>query len=1123
MNYSETPKIIGSGGGGKGGGSGSQPVEESDTLRSFSRAKILYAICGGEIAGFPTDAFKRIYLDNLPLQNQDGSLNFKDVFVDIRNGANFQDPIPNFDSIAQEYQVGVKLTKANGSVTRILSDENADYVVIRLSVPSLQSIDDKGNIRGFQVQFSCSISVDGGPDYTVFTDTIAGKTTGPYEQSYRIPLYKPGKDYRITMVRITEDSASNKVQSELIWQSYTSVIAANLAYPNTALLALSINAEQFSSTPDVGVRPDGWICSVPTNYNPVTRTYTGIWDGTFKRAYSNNPAWIFYTLLIDNIYGCGRVLNVNAIDKPALYNVGQYCDQLVPDGFGGIEPRFVCNAHIESADDAYNVLNAIAAVFRGMLYWSNGLITAVQDSPTNYTKIYGEENTVQEVDDTGLLTIPNFNYAGSGSKARHTVCLVSYTDKNDFHKVKTEPVIDEDGLRRYGYRETSITAFGCDSRGQAARIGKWLLYTEQNETEILTFRVGSDGMLSRPGEVIRVIDPTRSGRRQTGRIAAVYDNRITLDVTQAELDVDPATATLSFLDPISGIQNTIDIIELVESPTGALIATLSQTPTNTPIVGTPWMIQTPDLQGESWRVIGVTEDEPNIYTITATSYNISKYGAIERGLALDEIPVSIVGSYTTRPQAPTNLTITESLFESRAAGLRIRIDIGWNASPSSGVDRYKVDYSPNDGSNTWITLGETRETFITVDNFNEGDYLFRVQAVNRLGLRSDYTENIGEIKGLKTPPLQVTNFIAVPVDRQVTLRWDAHPDLDVRVGGRFIIKYTPKLADATWLEGFEIAFAAGSSTFATVLKQSGTYMIKAVDSVGNESLLPTFTTVNQPPFSEINIIQTLIESPKFTGTQTNLIVENQTLQLAPDNLWDGLQGNIDDLPGNIDNLSPGLIDEITGNWDDIPGFVDGETLQNNVLSGTYNFAQSIDLGAVFVSTLTASISAVTTNSAAYFDSIPELFDDIPGVIDASEPQNTSVFLEIRKSQDGVNYDEWQIFLPGDYAARSFEFRLRIESQSPTANVFISGLEVTVDMPDRTLTGTNTSFDVVEFLPGFRAPPIVSPTISAPSPGDTIEIVTVTKDYFVAIIKNNGFVDGSKNYTWIARGYGRSIN
>ena len=1114
-------RFIGSGG----GGGGSRPQDAPNTLRSASRVQILYAMAAGEIAGLGPEPMKRIYLDNQPIQNPDGTFNHKDVSIDYRTGTNFQTAIPGFTDIASEYQVGVKLTASGGTINRTLSDENADAVVIRLSVPALQRFDDKDGAVGTKVDFSIGMSVDGGPTYQVCVDSFEGKSSGPYEQSYRIPLYKPGRDYKISLTRITPDTNSSKIQDELIWQTYTSIIDAALTYPNVATISLGVNAEQFNNVPPLAVDLGGWVCDVPDNYDPDTRIYTGIWSGNFKRAYTNNPAWMFYYLCKDDINGCGQHIDANQLDKAAFYQIGRYCDELIPDGFGGLEPRFVCTAYIETADDAYNVLNTLASTFRGMVYWANGLITATQDAPQNFTRFYGEENTIQEVDDQGSITKPNFNYSGSGSKARHTVVLVTYLDKNDFHKQKVEVVEDLAAISRYGYHETTVTAFGCDSRGQAKRVGLWLLYTENQETEVISFGVPSDGMLARPGEIVRTIDPIRSGRRQTGRVTGIEGNTATLDVKWSDVSAVSRFSTISFINSVDAKQLTFVIDEIYENPKGYAVVSIFRgwavggTFDSQTLINTPWMIQTLDIVGESWRVFGASEEAKNQYTISGTRHNPSKYGAIERGLALDVIPTSIVGDLTKPPQPPSAILSNESFYESRSAGLRIRLDLSWTASPSAQIDLYRVDYQRIGTNAAYTTMPESRSTFIRLDDFVPGIYLFRVQAINRLGLRSEYTESVIEVYGKTAPPNAPTNFIGVAVDNQLKLRWDESIDLDVRVGGQFLIKFTPKVSGTSWSDGFDLDYVSGAATSYTTVNEYGTYMIKAIDSTDNASL--NHTSFVSDPVSRVgvNTIQTIIEDSLYTGTKTNVIVSNGLLQLAPNTFWDSLNGNIDALPGLIDTLSAGTFDGILGNVDSMSALWDGESSANNVLNGVYEFGSTLDLGAIYSTRLTPLISAINTNTNTYFDSLPGTVDTMLDTWDVSAPERASVYLEIAKSNDGVSFGSWQRFLPGDYQGRAFKFRAIFTSTSPVSNVLVDQMRVAVTMNDRVERGRGTSFSTVYFAAPFRAPPTITPTIVDPLIGESIRAVSVTPDGFIVHITDSNQNSIIKQFDWVASGYG----
>ena len=1110
-------RLSGGGGGGKGGSGSSRPKEEPNSLRSRTRVKVLYLLSEGEIEGLGPELRKNVYFDNVPIQNADGTENFKDVAIDFRSGTNFQPVIDGFTDSASETTVGVRVTASGGPIVRTLTDANADALVIRLAVPALQVIDEeKGDVRGTSVRFRINLSVDGGIEYTVVDGEISGKTTGAYERSYRIPLYKPGTNYRISVSRITPDSTSTRVQDELLWQSFTSIINVPLTYPNSALLAIQLNGEQFRSIPRVGVKAKGIKCLIPDNYNPVTRTYTGTWSGSFAYAWTNNPAWILYNLLIRDRDGVGRYINTAQIDKWSFYAIGQYCDELVPDGFGRAEPRFVCNAYIQNDDEAYNVLNALASVFRGMIYWAQGQVFATQDAPWYAgSKTYGEENVIQEVDADGNVTRPCFNYEGASSKNRFTHVLVRYRDKDDFHKEKVEAVTWEQGIREYGYRETTIDAFGCDSRGQANRVGRWFLWTNFYETETLTFTIASDGMLSRPGEVINVIDPVRSGERRTGRIVAATANSITLDVKLSDLTLT-GQPIITVVNPADGNAANF-IVTGTSAQAGTGYAVLQVPLTLTPIVQTPWMLQSENLRPERWRVISVSEKSGQ-YTITATPYRADKFGVVEYGYELQPLPTTLIGDITVRPAAPSGLVVTEQIYDGRAAGARVRVNFGWQGSPSTSIVGYRAEWALVDGNNSWKIMSETPETFAVLDDITPGTYLFRVQAVNRLGLRSDYAEILQEVFGLTAPPADITNFTATPLGSQIQLQWDQSPDIDVLRGGEVIIKFTPKPSGATWLDGFEVARLQGATTAHVAALQAGTYMIRAVDSSGNQSSNPTFVSTGAIAALAMNTIASIAESPAFLGAKINTVVEGGILKLAPTTFFDAATGLFESQGGLFDSFGVGaLFDSQSGLFESQAGLFDGNALPN-VTSGSYQFASTIDVAAVSTCRVSATISAQVAASSSFFDSWADLFDTQIGLFDNTDSSQGDAKLQIRTAGANLTYGPWQDFVPGDYTARAFQFQLLMSTEAATVNLLVNELTARVDMPDLVESGSGTTGNYVVFPQPFRFLDVVVPQISSLQSGDYWQLFDVSTAGFRVAAFDRFDQPISRLFTWIARGY-----
>ncbi|NDD11473.1 MAG: host specificity protein J [Betaproteobacteria bacterium] len=518
MNTPEPGLIIGAGGGGKGGGGSARVAQEApDSLRSKAYARVVDLVCEGEIEGLAA-GLQSVYLDDTPIQNPDGSYNFTGVTLETRPGTQQQSYIPGFSSVENEVSVGVEC-KANQPVVRTINDPDVDAVRIKVSIPTLTLQDTtNGDLNGASVSYAIDVQARGAGYVQVLADTVSGKTTSRYQRSYYIPLTGTGP-WDVRLRRITADSTQTSLQNKTFFESYTEVIESKLRYPNSALMALRVDASQFTSIPRRSYDLKLLRVRIPSNYFPQTRSYAGVWDGTFKVAWTDNPAWCFYDLVTNTRYGLGSFIPESQVDKWALYRVARYCDELLPNGLGGYEPRFTCNLYLQSREQAYKVVQDMASIFRGMAYWSGGAITVTQDSPQDPVYQFTASNVIDG----------EFAYQGSSAKARHTVALVSWTDPDDFYRQKVEYVEDMAGIARYGVVQADVVAMGCTSRGQANRVGKWLLYSEQSESEIITFRTGLEGAVVRPGDVIKVADSSRGGLRLGGRIAAATTASVTLD------------------------------------------------------------------------------------------------------------------------------------------------------------------------------------------------------------------------------------------------------------------------------------------------------------------------------------------------------------------------------------------------------------------------------------------------------------------------------------------------------------------------------------------------------------------------------------------------------------------
>ena len=757
MSTPESGLIIGAGGGGKGGGGSARVAQEApDSLRSKAYARVVDLVCEGEIEGLAA-GLHSVYLDDTPIQNPDGSYNFTGVTLETRPGTQQQSYIPGFSSVENEVAVGVEC-KANQPVVRSINDPDVDAVRIKVSIPTLTLQDTtNGDLNGTSVSYAIDVQARGAGYVQVLADTVSGKTTSRYQRSYYIPLTGAGP-WDVRLRRITADSTQTSLQNKTFLESYTEVIESKLRYPNSALMALRVDASQFTSIPRRSYDLKLLRVRIPSNYFPETRSYAGVWDGTFKVAWTDNPAWCFYDLVTNTRYGLGSFIPESQVDKWALYRVARYCDELVPNGLGGYEPRFTCNLYLQSRERAYKVVQDMASIFRGMAYWSGGAITVTQDAPQDAVYQFTAANVIGG----------EFAYQGSSAKARHTVALVSWVDPDDFYRQKVEYVEDMAGIARYGVVQADVVAMGCTSRGQANRVGKWLLYSEQSESEIITFRTGLEGAVVRPGDVIKVADSSRGGLRLGGRIAAATTLNVTLDQ-----DLPAGSWRISVVLPTGAVEE-----RQVGSLSGRTVGVTSAFST-APQAGAIWVLASTQVEVQLFRVVQVAESEPGIHEVTALAHNPDKYGAIEQGLALQPRDITLL---STTPAAPTGLAVTESLYRVKDQAL-VLIQVGWEQV--FGALEYQLSYRVN-GGNT-VTLPRVSSTYLEIRNAEAGDYVFTVRAVGVSGKLGTSTTLSQAILGKLQPPDDVQDFVVLRRTTDLLLSWSANTDADlagyeVRVG-----------------------------------------------------------------------------------------------------------------------------------------------------------------------------------------------------------------------------------------------------------------------------------------------------------------------------------------------------
>ncbi|HED3353951.1 TPA: DUF1983 domain-containing protein [Klebsiella quasipneumoniae subsp. similipneumoniae] len=695
----------------KGGGSKQRtPTEQPDDLQSVAKAKILLALGEGEFAGGLTG--KDIYLDGTPLENADGSQNFSGVSWEFRPGTQAQTYIQGIPGTENEISVGTEVSSKT-AWTHTFTNTQLSAVRVRLKWPSLMKQEDDGDVVGNTVKYAIDLQTDGGAWQTVLETAVTGKTTSGYERSHRIDLPQAGSTWTLRLRKISPDANSVKVGDVMTLQSYTEVIDAKLRYPNTALLYIEFDSSQFNgSIPQISCEPRGRVIRVPDNYNPETREYTGVWTGGFKWAWTDNPAWIYYDIVIADRFGLGNRLSSANISKWTLYQIAQYCDQLVPDGRGGdgMEPRYTCNVYVQERNDAYTVLRDFAAIFRGMTCWNGELIVVQADMPRDVDFTYTRANIIGKP-----------RYSSSSSQVRYTNALVSWSDPDNAYADAMEPAFIPQLVSRYSFNQLEMTAIGCTRQSEAHRKGLWGILTN-NKDRMVEIDVGLDGRIPQPGYIIALADELLAGRVNGGRISAVNGRVITLD-----RDVDAKPGDRLQLNLPSGISQS----RTIQAVNGRRQITVTTAYSETPERECVWAIESDDLFLQQYRVTGVKENSDATLTITGVAHDPDKFPRIDTGAIIDQRPVSVLPAGNQSP--PDDIVITSRSVVNQGISVET-MQVNWSAV--SGAIAYEAQWRRNDGN--WINVPRSSTTSFEVSGIYAGRYLVRVRAINAAEISSGW-------------------------------------------------------------------------------------------------------------------------------------------------------------------------------------------------------------------------------------------------------------------------------------------------------------------------------------------------------------------------------------------------
>ena len=710
-------------GGGGGGGSGHTPVEAKESGRSKQLVKIVEIISEGEVEGL-TDGMKSVYFDNTPVQNEDESYNFKNVLLEGRVGSQSQEIISGFNTSEKEVSVGAQIRKVT-PITRTITDAKVSRLRLTLGVQSLFRQEDNGDTNGTSVNLRVYIGE------RIYPISISGKYSSQYLQQHTFTDL-PKTPFTVRIERETEDSESQRLQNNTVWSSYTEIIDTEFTYPNTAYVGVKFDSEYFSNLPIRTYDIKGIKLKVPSNYNPETREYKGLWDGTFKIEWSDNPAWVLYDIVTNKRYGLGERVGEMAIDKWTLYQVAQYCDQLVPDGFGGTEPRFTCNAYLTEQRAAYDVINDICSIFRAMPVWNGRELTVVMDRPADPVWTYTNANV-----ENG-----EFTYTFSAKKSRHNAIQVEYADKENSYEKAIEYVSDDESIRKNGLNVKKITAFGCTSRGQAHRTALWLLQTEKLETKTVTFTVGAEGLMHIPGDIIKVADTHYAGTNIGGRVLAINGTTVTLD---REITLS-GNSYLSYINANAKHQN-IKII----SANGAEV-TLDQPPVGLELYGV-WSLATQQVTSQLFKALSVKEESKGKYTIMALQHEPQKEAIVDNGAKFEPVGTTVL----TTPQI-SNIGVAVNADGSVSVDSRV--------TGGNGIVKYDIRIYKG-GVLYDVRLGQSSPN-LNIDGLENGDYSVLVQVKNENGqLLSEKTQTFTINKPPAPTGVRTTGGLG-----NITLEWD---------------------------------------------------------------------------------------------------------------------------------------------------------------------------------------------------------------------------------------------------------------------------------------------------------------------------------------------------------------
>ena len=1080
----------GAGGKGKGGGAFRKSTEAKDNLDSTAYAKIVEIVSEGEIEGFATPSrlgltpgttqyinasLKDIYFNKTRLLNatadntlpQDADFNFKNVTVVSKFGTQNQAYVPGFDAVEEEVSVGQDVVLAT-PVVKTITDTNVNAVRLTISVSLLQKLLDNGDIVGSSLSLAIERRYSAGSYTTVIADTISGRTSDLYQRDYIVDIAGAFPvDIRVS--RTSAEPTSIKETNAFSWSSYTELIYKKLKYPNTAYVATRIDAEQFSNIPQRAYKIRGIKVAIPSNATVDLETgrltYAGIWNGTFgAAAWTSDPAWILWDLLTSRRYGLGDHIQANTLDKWAFFQASKSCGELVSTGLNDpiSEPRFSCNVNIQSQDEAYKLINDMCSIFRAMPYWAAGSLSMMQDQPSDPVALFSLANVSEE----------GFSYESSSLKTRSTVVVVGWLNL-ELSDIDREVVEDPEGIARYGVVTKEVTAFATTSRSQAHRVGEWILYSERYETEVCSFTTSlENGIIVRPGAVINIADPVKAGARRAGRISAATTSTVTVDNA---VDL-PSTGTLSVVLS-DGIVESRGITDLT-----AGVYTVTPSFSVAPQNGAAWMVETDDIQPTQWKVLGLQEQDGINYSITAVSYNSSKYDYVERGAPLEARDIT---NLNEPPATPQDLIGTEILYPLNGR-VATKLALTWKGV--RGVNEYRIRWREEFGN--WTEVRKYGPLY-EIEDVTTGNYQVEVYAISSTQVISSApTEMMFAVTGVGAPPANVTGVSLVPINESsAIIQWNIATDLDVLIGGEVLIRHDPRqLPTAEWATSNAIVqAAAGNQTQKQVPLLEGTYFIAFRDQSGVRSVTPVGIPAVLPTPQPRLVVKTWAEeneSPKFNGTDTNL---------GYDAGYDGLF-----LDPSVD------------------------------LEGEYIYEDTLDLGQVYDINVQRRVVSGAVSFGTLFDSVPGLFDDQPSDFDGGDLDQVNAVTYVRVTDDDPagtpTWGDWNEYANAIVRGRGIQLKVEGATRTTQVGLVISELGATAELQQRTETASSSgsSTYTVTYADAFYAAPDVTISPSNMATGDFFTLTSVTRTGFTVAFKDSTNTAVTRSFTYTAVGYGREI-